>query len=446
MNSRSQHDCLPPTGMASSIPKDPTPADQAIYVPSISPSYSTDVAKACRAGKWHRELSFGVTPQELSFLGTDTEKPFTLSHVLYSAGQALDVKSPCMILDRNRASSKVIGDSGGYQIATQRKHLNPERDRQRILEWLEETADIAMTLDIPTGPIVNGVGYPYKTETDCLEETIKHLRFFAEKRRENDLILLNVLQGNTYASALHWYDSVKAFKFEGFAIAGPLNKDMYYICRLLLKMLEDKQLEKKKWIHVLGTARLDTAVLLTAIQRALNEIGLNIRISYDTSSPSLAMARNDAYTFPDFGPNNMTYRTVKAPSGYEYHDCELRWPWPSTIGDRLRMKDMCVDYGTGHRNTTQRDGLGNHLLTLHNLQAICFAIATANRIIDGEYHMDEPSIGRNEAKAAKAIRAILKSGSLQTLYKHSSTFAALKGSKNAGVDDFTSEELRDFCD
>ncbi len=38
----------------------------------LSPSYSTDVAEACLTGKWHRDLSFGVTPQELSFLGTDT--------------------------------------------------------------------------------------------------------------------------------------------------------------------------------------------------------------------------------------------------------------------------------------------------------------------------------------------------------------------------------------
>lgn len=444
MSPHSQHACLPLANMASDIPNDPTPPDQAIYVPSISPSYSTDVAKACRAGTWHRNLSFGVTPQELSFLGTDTPKPFTLSHVLYSAGQALNVKSPCMVQDRKRGYSKVIGDSGGFQIAMQRKHIDPKRDRLRILEWLEHTADIAMTLDIPTGPIIKSVGYAYKTEEDCLDETMDHLRFFAKHRKSNGLDLLNVIQGNTPESALRWYERVKIYDFEGFAIAGPQNNNMHYICSLLLKMLEDKQLDKKRWIHVLGTARLDTAVMLTAIQRALNELQLNIRISYDTSSPSLVMARNEAYTFPNFRRDNMTYRSVKAPSGFRYHDCELRWPWPSTIGDRLRMKDLCVDAGTGHRNTTQRDGLGNHLLTLHNLQVLCSSVATANRILDGEYHMEEPSIGRSEAKAIKAIREIFKSGSHDVLDRHASTFEDLRGSESVGVDDFTSEELRDF--
>jgi hypothetical protein len=63
---------------ASDIPNDPTPADQAIYMPAITPGYSLDVARAIQAGVWHRQLSDGVTPQEMNFLGTDTQKEFTL--------------------------------------------------------------------------------------------------------------------------------------------------------------------------------------------------------------------------------------------------------------------------------------------------------------------------------------------------------------------------------
>ena len=112
---RSGRDLLHPHH-ASGIPNDPTPADQAIYVPSVSPNYSMDVAAAIQKGGWKRPLSDGITPGEMSFLGTDTKKDFTLSHALYSAGQALDKHGPCMIRDRKRGFSRVIGDSAGFQI------------------------------------------------------------------------------------------------------------------------------------------------------------------------------------------------------------------------------------------------------------------------------------------------------------------------------------------
>ena len=46
------------------IPNDPTPADQAIYVLSLSPTFATNIYK----GNWGRTLSSGMTDQDLNFL------------------------------------------------------------------------------------------------------------------------------------------------------------------------------------------------------------------------------------------------------------------------------------------------------------------------------------------------------------------------------------------
>jgi hypothetical protein len=348
-----------------------------------------------------------------------------------------------MVRDRKPGFSKVIGDSGGYQIARGTGNIDGMRDRERILRWLESTADIAMTLDIPPGPVGRVVDYRYTSVEQCLAETLDHVRFFFNQRREAKLTMLNVIQGNTAAGGFEWYDQVKRYDFEGYAIAGLMRNDMYYVCRLLLRMLDEGRLQNKSWLHFLGTARLDTAVLLTAIQRALAERDVPVGISFDTASPFLVMSRNRAYTFPDFGAAGMTYRAVPVPVGHKYHGSDVPWPWPSEIGNRLVMGDVCVDEGTSHRNETQRDGLGNHLLALHNLQAVCFAINTANRVLDAEMISGKHSVAQAEAEAAAAIRDVFKAGTEDELFRHRDSFKKLRGTKGDGIDDFTSEELRD---
>jgi hypothetical protein len=75
---------------------------------------------------------------------------------------------------RNRASTIVIGDSGGYQIATNKLRISNDNDRLRILRWLEKHTDLAMTLGVPTGP-VRKPGYRICTSRDCLNATLQHL-------------------------------------------------------------------------------------------------------------------------------------------------------------------------------------------------------------------------------------------------------------------------------
>ncbi|MBM3595923.1 MAG: hypothetical protein FJX31_09170 [Alphaproteobacteria bacterium] len=100
-----------------------------------------------------------------------------------SAGQALSDKRPCIIKERDRSATRMIGDSGGYQIASGNLRIRSDNDRMKILRWLEQHADWAMTLDVPTGPIEKP-GYAFKDFNACLTTTLDHLQFFQEKRKE----------------------------------------------------------------------------------------------------------------------------------------------------------------------------------------------------------------------------------------------------------------------
>ena len=153
--------------VANHIDNDPTPKDQAVYVPSVTPDY----AIAAFEQQWKRPLPNGVHSGAFNFLDPANRDFFHISHVMSSAGQALNQSRDCIITKRDRGATTLICDSGGYQIASQRGCIDAYRDRGKILGWMELHADYAMTLDVPTGPVLKQ-GYPYKTTQDCLKETI----------------------------------------------------------------------------------------------------------------------------------------------------------------------------------------------------------------------------------------------------------------------------------
>jgi hypothetical protein len=91
------------------------------------------------------------------------------------------------------------------------------------------------------------------------------------------------------------------------------------------------------------------------------------------------------------------------------------------------MGDFCV---SGHRHTQYfRDQLSETLVAHHNVGALCWGIATANRVFDAECINHDHTIGLHIGKAAEAIHEVIKSQSMQVLANHSGTFAALRHGK-----------------
>lgn len=419
------------------IENDPTPKDQAIYVPSISAGYARN---AIGLGTL-RAIPNQLPPNVLDFLSPNNSL-FRLSHAMASAGQYLNRPGDTMITQRDRCYTRIIGDSGGYQVATGKFPIAHDGDRLRVLRWLENNADIAMTLDVPTGGL-GKPGFKYNSVAECLDATLVNLAFFDQHRdRTRGTIFLNVIQGNTPQESVDWYNAVKCYPFEGWAIAGVLRNDIYHLCRLIILMHQDGQLATKKWIHILGTNDLGTAVMLTALQRAIKQhLGHDIRISFDTSTPFRLLVGNGALALPRLQSGNMGIEQVTAPTGHRFHGSPLRWPWPSAVGDLLTMGDLVVPIS--HQNTTQRDTLGNHLLALHNLQALCLAVFTANRVFDVELITGQHNIGVKEGCAAAAINKIFKNPSLQTLQSHERSFNGLRKSY-ARVDADEDRDLDDY--
>lgn len=398
---------------------DPTPLDQAVYIPSVQPSY----AIAAYEAKWDRDLPAGVGDHDLNFL--DPNNPlFRISHAMSSAGLAYKQKRRCIITERDRSKTMLICDSGGYQIASGNLVLASDQDRLDILRWLELNADWAMTLDVPTGPVLRP-GYRYSSSRDCLNQTLEHLAFFQKHRKPGATKFLNVLQGNTTKETDKWYDAVKHFEFEGWAFAGLLRHNFYNLCRRIIKMADDKLIQNRDWIHVLGTNELETAVGLTALQRAINRhINDDLRISYDTSTPFRMLRWQTVFQTIRFDRKGMTLPSADIPDGKHLVGSEVRFPWPSPLGDRMTLGDLCVKKGANH--THYRDAQSDNYLIHHNLAALCYAVATANRIFDSERLVGTHTISADMGRAVAAIEEVIKAGTMTELERHRSTFNAIR--------------------
>jgi hypothetical protein len=407
---------------------DPTPLDQAVYIPSVAPGF----AMAAYDAKWERDLPSGVGPNDLNFL--DPANPlFRISHVMSSAGLAYKQKRPCIVTQRDRTQTLLICDSGGYQIASGNLPLSSDQDRLDILRWLELNADWAMTLDVPTGPLLK-TGYKYSSFQACLNQTLDHLEFFQKHRKPGATKFLNVLQGNTTQQTDKWYEAVKHYEFEGWAFAGLLRHNFYNLCRRIIKMADDGLLQSRDWIHVLGTNELETAVGLTALQRAINRhINPRLRISYDTSTPFRLLRWQSLFQTMRFDRKGMTLPTTDIPDGRHLVNSRVRFPWPSPLGDRMTLGDLCVKQGANKRH--YRDAQSDLYVGHHNLAALCYAVASANRIFDSESLLGTHTISTDMGRAVAAIDKVIKVGRLTELERHRSTFNAVRTIKEDADED-----------
>ena len=190
---------------------------------------------------------------------------------------------------------------------------------------------------------------------------------------------------------------------------------------------------------MLGTCRLDTAVILTALQRAINRyINKDLRISYDTSSPFRIVGFGNIYTVPNFETNSMTMGQAPLPDHYSYIGSQVRWPWPSPLGDRINLGDVCVRRPV--TANTYHDTLSNHILSHHNLAALCYGIALANRIFDGENVTHQHTVGCNVGGTVEVIENVLKAGTMSALQQYKRKFLRIR---NGAIPD-SGEDERDF--
>lgn len=400
--------------------------DWAVYLPAISGFYVTQLQKMdANPDEWRCPEGFEKGTQGMNFLDPENSY-YHYPWGLYSGGHAhldpvkSDEREP-MVQGRDRSKTMILGDSGGFQLATgvikmdwsnAKDPNDPARTQfcNKILTWLEHTADWSMTLDVPAfaavGKLSERTGL---TEfQDTLDISLLNLDYFMRNRTPGATKFLNVLSGSNEENSKTWYDAVKHFStksfvqeaygdedrtLEGYAFAGINMKHMYSVLSRILDLREDNLLEGKDWIHFLGTGRLNWACHLTSIQRQLRKHdNPNITLSFDAASPFVNTAYGQTYTHNEFRAKRFGYFMDRAFDNKDMKGSKMPMPFAhSPIMSRLTVGDICVlGHGDLNRNgkecTTSWDTLSYALYMGHSVYNHITATQEANRLADMEKH------------------------------------------------------------
>lgn len=395
----------------------------AVYLPAISAFYTGQLAKIDKDPKHAgREMPAGFENGHQGLNPLDEEKGYYhYKWGLYSAGHAyLDLAksddAEPMIQKRDRSKTMILGDSGGFQIATGVLKLDwatvkgPEGDklREQILRWLEHTSDWSMTLDVPAFAAVGNLSK--KTGLTKFEDTLDitehNLKYFMKNRIPGATKFLNVLSGSTPENSKVWYDTVVPYSIpacvesmgystdrtlEGYAFAGINMKHMPSVLNRMLDLRRDGALAGKDWIHFLGIGRLDWAAYLTSLMRVLRKHdNPNLTISFDAASPYVATAYGLCYNYNNFDSKRLTYQMDKAIDQKDMVGSQLQVPFQSPIMDRLVIGDLCVlDNKTPNKNgkigKTSWDTFSYCLYMAHNVYNHIQSVQEINRLADIEH-------------------------------------------------------------
>jgi hypothetical protein len=418
-------------------PVDLTPLqkDYAVYLPAISSFYSTYIAKQ-RLEKFIADdripQGFDRGIEGMNFLNPE-QGYFYYKYGLYSAGHAqLDLQKSLtqesMIQDRDRSKTMILGDSGGYQIGKgvlKFDWLNFEgaeanKTRQKILEWLELTADWSMMLDVPTWACdhIHSPKTGLKTFEDCLEKTKFNNEYFLNNRL-GQTKWLNVLQGSDWDTAEKWYAGVKEFsdpngkyagrEAEGWAMGGANMCKMDITLKRLMTMRDEDMLTGKNWMHFLGTAQLDWSCYLTLIQRQIRKhINPEITISFDCASPFIATAHGLVYTNAVHTNKRWSVIMDKAPDNKALAKSDIPFPFASEMASRLNMGDICW-YAPGMLNKINKEGktswdsFAYALMMGHNVECHIVAVQRAQQLMDIETAKHKPDWRMKGVEGKKEI-------------------------------------------
>ena len=284
-----------------------------------------------------------------------------------------------MITERDPNTSFVVADSGGFQI--QQGTLGPWRYQQTVLQslrWQEAHGDYVMALDFPTGGIdrgnmaahvdrlihadgeplgawsrANGLSVAFNA---CLRQTQINTEIMLAHRRP-DRGFLVVLQGTNEPESREWYRVHRPFigSAEGIAFAGESRLSYRLMLHRLVDLRDDGLLKRIKHIHVLGTGTLESACLLTTIQRCIRAVANpDLQITFDTATPFQEAAeryRLLAYYAID---------NVSLP-------IEYLWPSRAELSDHkhqseltFSINDWCHARAQAERNRLIEDKLGHY--------------------------------------------------------------------------------------
>ena len=289
-----------------------------------------------------------------------------------------------------------------------------QKKREQVLNWMDSLMDYGMVLDIPAwvgrspvGAKNSGVG----SYEQAVEATKYNNEYFI-KHRNGNCKFLNVLQGENHAQADDWYDKMKHFcdpkiygdkAFNGWAMGGQNMCDVHLVLKRLVALRFDGLLEQghQDWMHFLGTSKLEWALLLTDIQRAVRKYhNPNFTISFDCASPFLATANGQMYIQTECEDRKKwLYRMLPTLDDKKYatdtrlfldtliQDGVFKYVEKSPMLDGVKTNEICV-YAPGNlnrmgkENKTSWDSFTYAILMSHNVWMHLNSVQEANRQYD----------------------------------------------------------------
>jgi tRNA-guanine family transglycosylase len=192
----------------------------------------------------------------------------------------------------------LISDSGGFQLATFKKG-NKCCDINVLdsLRWQEKNADIMMELDFP--PNLDG-NFSYDEFVWALNESVKNFEIFDKNRKNFDAKLYNVIHGQNTKYLQMWYDKVKHFKTDGWAIGVKPAFDPLLQALAFMVLYENGEFDKDtcKGLHFFGTSGKHVVPTIAYIAQKLK-----VLVTYDSSSYNTGSIYRTYYLPYDIGPN-----------------------------------------------------------------------------------------------------------------------------------------------
>ena len=402
---------------------------------------------------------------------------FNYKWSLHSAGHASldltkDMYRESQYRERDKQYSWLLGDSGGFQIGKGKWEGDwnagsgcPQAQKKRdgVLKWMDAFMDYGMILDIPAWVDRSPEGAE-KSNIHSYQAAVDGTAFNNEyfiRNRSGDCKFLNVLQGENFAQADDWYSQMKKFcdpkqypdaHFNGWAMGGQNMCDIELALKRLVELRHDGLLEEgvHDVMHFLGTSKLEWALVLTAVQRAVRKHhNKNFTATFDCASPFLCTANGQMYTNWRLTGDKWSYMMDVAPDDKSYKgsgvlfDDVAKQMYPdfisSPITNKMLIEELCW-YAPGdlsrqgNETKTSWDSFGYQLLMGHNVWQHIKSVQEANKAFDaGEY----PSMLVNNSFDKTEVKDVImeifaesdKGKSLQIIENHRKLWMRVIGTR-----------------
>jgi len=335
----------------------------------------------------------------IRFYSEEFPKEFQHNQLLITAGAHMsvqDYKNKMGLTDRNL----VMGDSGGFQFASGALKWDIKY-RDKIFNWLSVNTDVAMNLDLP--PRLKNEG-KFK---ECLDISLDNFKYF-QKKQDGSTKFLNVVQGDDEHTYKHWYNQVKDFDFNGWAIGGA-GGSLYRFMSGVYSLLHGKEHlnPRNEYFHILGTSKIRDFLMLIQLQKSLEDIGSKIVVTTDSSSPDRAVVFGTYYT--RFSIKKGTFESLNFPN--EKHNPDIidwfretpnqDWPRMTAFDDVLKGLVSWKDVADWNTQCTMG-------MRLHNFYVFKDAIRMVTELIYGHDYILKQAVDGEVYKVLRSIDEMVK--------------------------------------